>query len=48
MTSGYLRHVLDYIDVTDVDIILAGVPRAGANREKAVEQLGNTVTAAAA
>jgi FMN-dependent NADH-azoreductase len=45
MTSGYLRQVLGYIGVTDVDIILAGVPRAGANGEK---QFGNTVTAAAA
>jgi FMN-dependent NADH-azoreductase len=48
MASGYLRQVLGYIGVTDVDIILAGVPRAGANGEKAVEQFGNTVTAAAA
>ena len=47
-TSGYLRQVLGYIGVTDVDIILAGVPRAGPNGEKAFEQFGNTVTATAA
>jgi FMN-dependent NADH-azoreductase len=48
MASGYLRQVLGYIGVTDVDFILAGVPRAGPNGEKAFEQFGNTVTAAAA
>lgn len=48
LASGYLRQVLGFIGVTDLDIILAGAPRAGANGEKAVEQFGGTVTLAAA
>jgi len=46
--SGYLRQVLGFIGITDLDIILAGVPRAGANGETAVAQFGDTVALAAA
>jgi len=46
--SGYLRQVLGYIGITDIDIIPAGTPRAGANGETAVAHFGNAVTAAAA
>ena len=46
--SGYLRQVLAWIGITDVEIILAGRARAGAEGETAVEQFGDAVTAAAA
>jgi FMN-dependent NADH-azoreductase len=44
----YLRQVLGFIGITDLDIILAGRPRAGANGETAVKQFGETVALAAA
>ncbi len=46
--SGYLRQVLGWIGITDVEIILAGRGRAGMEGEMAVEQFGDEVTAAAA
>lgn len=46
--SGYLRQVLGYIGITDVEIILAGRPRAGTYGETAVEQFGDKVELAAA
>ena len=46
--SGYLRQVLAWIGITNVEIILAGRARAGAEGETAVEQFGDAVTAAAA
>jgi FMN-dependent NADH-azoreductase len=48
LASLYLRQVLGYIGITEVDIVLAGAPRAGMNGEKAVEQFGGAVAAAAA
>jgi FMN-dependent NADH-azoreductase len=45
--SSYLRQVLAWIGIKDVEIILAGRARAGANDETAVEQFGDTVTSAA-
>jgi FMN-dependent NADH-azoreductase len=45
--SGYLRQVLGYIGITDVEIILAGRPRAGTYGETAVEQFGDKVEVAA-
>ena len=46
--SGYLRQVLGWISITDVEIILANRARAGMEGETAVEQFGDVVTAAAA
>lgn len=46
--SGYLRQVLAWIGITDVEIILAGRARAGMEGETAIEQFGDVVTAAAA
>lgn len=46
--SSYLRQVLAWIGITDVEIILAGRGRAGMEGETAVEQFGDAVTAAAA
>lgn len=46
-SSGYLRQVLAWIGITDVNIILAGRALAGINGETAVERLGETVKAAA-
>lgn len=46
-TSGYLRQVLAWIGITDVNIILAGRAKAGVFGETAVESLGATVEAAA-
>ncbi len=46
--SGYLRQVLGWIGITDVEIILANRSRAGGDGEMAVEQFGGTVMAAAA
>jgi FMN-dependent NADH-azoreductase len=48
MASGYLRQVLGYIGITDLEVILAGTPRAGANGEKAVESFGEPISLAAA
>jgi FMN-dependent NADH-azoreductase len=46
--SGYLRQVLAWIGIKDVEIILAGRARAGATGETAIEQFGSTVRWAAA
>jgi FMN-dependent NADH-azoreductase len=46
--SGYLRQVLAWIGIKDVEIILAGRARAGAIGETAVEQFGGAVRSAAA
>jgi FMN-dependent NADH-azoreductase len=45
--SGYLRQVLAWIGIKDVDIILAGRARAGGVGETAVEQFGAAVRSAA-
>ncbi len=45
--NGYLRQVLAWIGITDVNIILAGRALAGVNGETAVERLGGIVEAAA-
>lgn len=45
--SGYLRQVLGWIGITDVEIILANRARAGGEGETAVEAFGDAVTAAA-
>ena len=45
--SGYLRQVLAWVGITDVNIVLAGRAVAGTYGETAVEQLGETVRAAA-
>ena len=46
--SGYLRQVLAWIGIKDVEIILAGRARAGATGETAVDQFGSAVRSAAA
>jgi FMN-dependent NADH-azoreductase len=46
--SGYLRQVLGWIGISDVEIILANRARAGATGESAVEQFGIAVRSAAA
>jgi FMN-dependent NADH-azoreductase len=46
--SGYLRQVLAWIGIKDVEIIPAGRARAGATGESAVEQFGAAVSSAAA
>jgi FMN-dependent NADH-azoreductase len=46
--SGYLRQVLAWIGIKDVEIILADRARAGAKGETAVEQFGTAVRSAAA
>jgi FMN-dependent NADH-azoreductase len=45
--SGYLRQVLAWIGITDVNIILAGRAVAGVYGETAVERLGAAVRSAA-
>ena len=45
---GYLRQVLAWIGIKDVEIILAGRARAGTTGEAAVEQFGADVSSAAA
>ena len=45
--SGYLRQVLAWIGINDVNIVLAGRALAGAYGETAVERLGEAVAAAA-
>ena len=45
--SGYLRQVLAWIGITDVNIVLAGRALAGAQGETAVARLGEVVAAAA-
>ena len=46
--SGYLRQVLAWIGIKDVEIILANRARAGAYGETAVESFGDVVSVAAA
>ncbi|PNS08502.1 FMN-dependent NADH-azoreductase [Solilutibacter silvestris] len=46
--SGYLRQVLGFIGLTDLDILLADRARAGDAGETAVEQFGEAVSLAAA
>jgi FMN-dependent NADH-azoreductase len=48
LASGYLRQVLGWIGITDVEIILAGRPRAGGQGETAISAYGETVELAAA
>lgn len=45
--SGYLRQVLGWIGITDIEVILADRARAGGEGETAVERFGNTVAMAA-
>jgi len=46
--SSYLRQVLGFIGITDLDIVLAGAARAGMAGETAVEEFGDVVALAAA
>lgn len=46
--SGYLRQLLGFIGITDLDIVLAGAGRAGMAGETAVEAFGDVVASAAA
>jgi FMN-dependent NADH-azoreductase len=46
--SGYLRQVLGWIGISDVEVILANRARAGATGESAIEQFGIAVRSAAA
>lgn len=46
--SGYLRQVLGWIGIVDVDFILAGRARAGDYGEQAVEEFGELASSAAA
>lgn len=48
LASGYLRQVLAWIGITDVEIMLVNRGRAGGEGETAIEQFGGMVTAAAA
>lgn len=45
--SGYLRQILSWIGITDVNIVLASGAVAGTSGETAVEQLGEIVRATA-
>ena len=45
--SGYLRAVLAWIGITEVEILLANRARAGTYAETAVEQFGPAVSALA-
>ncbi|HVB82557.1 MAG TPA: hypothetical protein VNE82_21735 [Candidatus Binataceae bacterium] len=47
-SSGYLRQVLGLIGLTDLDIVLADLARAGMAGETAVEEFGEVVASAAA
>ena len=46
--SGYLRQVLGFIGLTDLDIVTADRARAGDTGETAVEQFGEVLASAAA
>jgi FMN-dependent NADH-azoreductase len=46
--SGYLRQVLAWIGIKDVEIILAGRARAGLQGETAIEQFGVAIRSVAA
>lgn len=45
--SGYLRQLLTWLGIADINIILAARARAGANGETALENYGDIVAAAA-
>lgn len=47
LASGYLRQVLGWIGITDVEILLANGARAGLYGETAVEQFGSAVASLA-
>ena len=47
-SSSYLRQVLGFIGITDLDIVLAGSARAGMAGETAVEEFGEVLALAAA
>lgn len=47
LASGYLRQVLGWIGIADVEFVLAGRARAGDYGEKAVEEFGQLVSTAA-
>jgi FMN-dependent NADH-azoreductase len=46
--SSYLRQVLGFIGITDLDIVLAGSARAGMAGETSVEEFGEVLALAAA
>ena len=46
--SNYLRQVLGFLGLTDLDIVLAGRARAGLAGETAVEEFGEEIASAAA
>jgi FMN-dependent NADH-azoreductase len=48
LASGYLRQVLGFLGITDLDIVLAGMARAGTAGETAVEEFGDVIASAAA
>jgi FMN-dependent NADH-azoreductase len=45
--SSYLRQVLGFIGITDLEIVLAGSARAGMSGETAVEAFGEMIASAA-
>lgn len=48
LASGYLRQVLGFLGITDLDIVLAGMARAGTTGERAVEEFGDVIASAVA
>jgi FMN-dependent NADH-azoreductase len=46
--SSYLRQVLGFLGITDLDTVLAGAARVGMGGEKAVEEFGDVIASAAA
>jgi FMN-dependent NADH-azoreductase len=48
LASGYLRQVLGFIGIKDIEIILAGRAKAGGMGETAIEEYGATVKLSAA
>lgn len=46
LASGYLRQVLSHIGITDVNVTLAGAPKAGPQGENALENFAATVAEA--
>jgi len=48
LASGYLRQVLGFMGVREIQIILAGAPHAGRQAETAIEVFGEPVKLAAA
>ena len=47
LASGYLRQVLGLLGITDLDIVLAGMARAGMSGETAVAEFGDEIALAA-